>query len=489
MSEHSCKLSELLDLERDASTDVIVSGLALDSRKVVQGDLFFACVGHASDGRDYIRQALNAGAVAVVYESGDGFEPDFDLPVFAIGVSDLSQQVGYFASRFYGEPSDQMQIFGVTGTNGKTSCCYLLAQALEKLGMPCAMIGTLGVGLLDELNDSGHTTPDVITVHRLLAEWLERGVYHVCMEVSSHALDQGRVNGVTFFCTLFTNFSQDHLDYHGDMQSYRKAKERLFVDFQTELVVTNADDELGAALIDIAKADFITSYGNGGDLEIDQVISGDAGLNLVLASANDDLEVQSQLVGAINAPNIALVCVTLLALGIEQEQVTDIVAGLKAAPGRMQLIAASGKPRVVVDYAHTPDALQKALESLGLHCEGDLWCVFGCGGDRDKLKRPLMGKIAATFADQIVITDDNPRSEAAESIVDDIRSGIDSEVIKSIQVIHDRKQAIKFAIEHAKQNDWILLAGKGHETGQIFADQVLSFSDIEVTESLLGVAV
>lgn len=483
-------VSDFLSLDDAKAASVSLTGLQLDSRKVVPGDLFFACLGNDSDGRDYIEQAISAGAVAVIYENCDGFEYSSDEGVYCLGVNNLGSQVGHFAARFYMNPSQEMQVFGVTGTNGKTSSCYLLAQALEILGMPSALIGTLGVGPIGALKDSGHTTPDVISVHKLLANWLDQGIRHVCMEVSSHALDQGRVNGVEFFCTLFTNFSQDHLDYHGDMASYRRAKERLFTEFEAELVVTNLDDEVGGGLIDIANANFVSSFGDSGDLQIEEVESNEAGLKIAFATANEDFEVQSKIIGAVNAPNIALLCATLLALGIEIEQITEIVAQLKPAPGRMQLVDGRGWPKVVVDYAHTPDALEKALNSIKPHCDGDLWCVFGCGGDRDKAKRSLMGKAAAEFADYLVITDDNPRSEAPESIVSEILSGVDLQTHdQSLEVIHDRKAAIKYAIENAKDKDWVLLAGKGHETGQTFADKTLPFNDFDVTQSLLGAAI
>jgi len=258
--------------------------------------------------------------------------------------------------------------------------------------------------------------------------------------------------------------SHDHLDYHGDLAAYRKAKEKLFTEFQAELVVTNCDDEVGSALVDIAASDFITSYGQAGDLQIDAIESNEEGLRLSLATESEDFTVQSKLVGQVNAPNIALVATTLLALGIEQPQVIEIIGQLDAAPGRMQLISQAGLPQAVIDYAHTPDALAKALESLKLHCQGELWCVFGCGGDRDKDKRPLMTKAALELAAKVVVTDDNPRTESPEAIVADMLQGLTGEQSSSVHVIHD-------------------------EQGQIFANKVMPFNDAEVAQSLMGVAI
>lgn len=461
----------------------VITDLVLDSRSAGAGTLFLAYPGTQRDGRDYIEDAQAAGAQAVFFEARDYVLPtSISIPAFA--VDDLRGKVGLLAHHYFEQPSAHMQLFGVTGTNGKTTCCYLLTQALTQLGMNAAMIGTIGVGKLGELADSGQTTPDPISVHRLLATWRDQGVTQVCMEVSSHALDQGRVAGLDFFCALFTNLSHDHLDYHGDMSHYAAAKRKLFSDYASELVITNADDEMGAGLIDIANSDFIASYGQAGDVSLDELELSDSGMTLHIDANGVEFTVTTTLIGKVNVPNVLLLVTALLALSTEVDDIQRIVAGLEPAPGRMELHYKQGLPRVVVDYAHTPDALEKALSSLREHCNGQLWCVFGCGGDRDKDKRPVMGRVAQRQADQVVITSDNPRSEKSADIAAEITSGMQDQP----RVILDRAAAIRTAIQQANHDDWILLAGKGHEDTQQIGDDVLPFSDREQVRRTLGVA-
>ncbi|MCL4140631.1 UNVERIFIED_CONTAM: hypothetical protein GTU68_000478 [Idotea baltica] len=351
--------------------------------------------------------------------------------------------------------------------------------------MQTAMIGTIGVGLLDDLSDSGHTTPDAISVHRLLATWRDQGITQVCMEVSSHALDQGRVSGVQFFCTLFTNLSHDHLDYHGDMASYQAAKQRLFTDYPAELVITNADDAMGAGLIDIASSDFIASYGlSSGDVRCDDLVLKQDGMSFTVEANQLDFDVSTALIGQVNVPNILMLVTVLLSLSVAVEDIQEIVANLHAAPGRMELYSVNGYPSVVVDYAHTPDALEKALLSVRQHCSGKLWCVFGCGGDRDNAKRPIMGEVVERLADVAVLTNDNPRSEKPEDIVADIAAGMSEQV----KVILDRAEAIASAIKLAAGNDWVLVAGKGHETNQVIGGSSQPFSDRQEVTRSLGLA-
>lgn len=451
--------------------------LTIDSRTAVKGSLFFAYPGESADGRDYMLSAQKMGVTAIIYEAGVELPEELTVPTFA--VTGVQAMVGYIADKFYQQPSSELQVFGVTGTNGKTTNCYLLTQALEMLGMKAVMIGTIGVGALSLIDGSdytnSHTTPDPITVHRLLAGFRDQEVTQVCMEVSSHALDQGRVNGVQFFCTLFTNLTHDHLDYHGDMNQYAAAKRRLFTAFHSELVITNASDSMGAGLIDIANAEFIVSYGQGGDVYADEIGLTNLGMNLFFEGNGVDFEVFTPLVGRINVPNVEMLVSTLLALSTSVEDIQSVLAKLKPAPGRMELFSGQGKPRVVVDYAHTPDALEKALSSVKEHCNGKLWCVFGCGGDRDVEKRSLMG-VVSKAADQVVITNDNPRSEEPVLIAQQIASGADQDA----QIELDRKQAITSSIEQASENDWILIAGKGHETTQQIGSEYLPFSDREL---------
>jgi len=481
---YELKLTDLLAaIGVECDSDLVVSSLSIDSRTVEPGALFIAYPGHTADGRDFIDQAQQAGACALLFEP-DGVELPADTSILAFPVSDLQQKVGLLAHQFYGYPSDEMQVFGVTGTNGKTTCCFLLTQALSELGLQAAMIGTIGAGKLGLLDPAGHTTPDPISVHKRLADFRDLGITQVCMEVSSHALDQGRVNGVEFFCALFTNLTHDHLDYHGDMSSYAAAKSRLFTEFAPELVITNAADDVGQSLVDIANADFIVRYGESGDVYADDVVLSERGISLVIEGNGVEFELATPLVGQINVPNIELLVATLLGLSTPVEQIQTIVAKLQPAPGRMELMSAEGKPSVVVDYAHTPDALEKALISVRQHCTGNLVCVFGCGGDRDAAKRPLMGAVAERHADVLVVTNDNPRSEDGTDIAADIQSGIDG----SSHVILDRAEAIVWAITNAAESDWVLVAGKGHETTQQIGEETHPFSDREQVSNAMAVA-
>lgn len=477
------QLASLMALMNVASDNEIeISSLAINSRKVESGCLFFAYPGVNADGRDYVEQAQEAGAAAIVYEKTDYELPEsISIPAFA--VNKVQAQVGRVAHDFFGRACDEMQVFGVTGTNGKTTCCYLLTQALTKLGMQAAMIGTIGIGKLDDLSNADHTTPDPISLHKTLAELKAQGITQVCMEVSSHALDQGRVSGVEFFCTLFTNLSHDHLDYHGDMASYRAAKQRLFTEYFSELVITNATDELGSSLIDVANAEFIVTYGRDGDVYADDVSLTASGIEFEFEGNGVDFSAKTPLIGAVNVPNVEMLVATLLALSTSVEDIQAVLAELKPAPGRMELMRNDVSASVVIDYAHTPDALEKALLSVREHCKGQLWCVFGCGGDRDQAKRPVMGAAADQYADQIIVTNDNPRSEEPSVIADHIVVGIQGEH----QVVLDRAAAIKLAIAQASKDDWVIVAGKGHESTQEIGDQLLSFSDRAYVYELLGV--
>lgn len=471
----------LLNIANDS--EVEINSLVIDSRKVCAGSLFFAYQGAQADGRDFVLQAQQAGAAAIFYDEANYDLPDsVDIPAFAI--TNLQPQVGRIAHDFFGRACDEMQIFGVTGTNGKTTCCYLLTQALDKLGMPAAMIGTIGIGRLGNLSSADQTTPDPIALHQTLAELKSQGITQVCIEVSSHALDQGRVSGVEFFCTLFTNLSHDHLDYHVDMASYGAAKQRLFTEHFSELVVTNANDPLGASLIDVANAEFIVAYGAGGDVYADEVSLTESGIEFEFEGNGVEFSATTPLIGAVNVPNIEMLVATLLALSTSVEDIQLILSELKPAPGRMELLREKSGVSIVIDYAHTPDALEKALLSVKEHCQGQLWCVFGCGGDRDQAKRPVMGAAVDQHADQIIVTNDNPRSEDPAVIAEHIVAGIKG----PHQVVLDRAAAIRSAVEQAAPEDWIVIAGKGHETTQEIDGQFIDFSDRAFVRELLGVS-
>ena len=355
--------------------------------------------------------------------------------------------------------------------------------------MKAGMIGTIGVGDVEDLAESNLTTPDPISLQFSFAKMRDQGFTQVAIEVSSHALDQGRVNGTTFFCTLFTNLTRDHLDYHGDMDRYGAAKQRLFTDFHSDLVITNAADSFGARLIDVANSDFIVQYGESGDVFADDVVLGPHGIAMTIEGNGVEFDLQTPLIGKINVQNLEMLVATLLALSTSIEDIQKITSELKPAPGRMERFNLKASTSVVVDYAHTPDALEKALLSIREHCEGELWCVFGCGGDRDQGKRPVMGAHAANYADRLVVTNDNPRSESPQHIADQIVAGAQAELGRAeLKIILDRRQAIEHAIRQANQADWILVAGKGHETTQTIGDKVLDFSDRTLVSQVLGLA-
>jgi len=493
MKSYLMSLSDLLSavsIEFDGGGSILLSNLTDDSRRVEKGSVFFAYPGESSDGREHIQQAVSAGAAAVICEA-KGFDEALsgaDQAVPVIPILGLRGSVGHFASHFYQQPSTELQVFGVTGTNGKTTCCYLLTQALSKLGLKAAMIGTIGTGYLSELSYSGLTTPGPIEVQRLLAQWRDEGCTQVCMEVSSHALDQGRVAGIHFYASLFTNLSHDHLDYHGDMNSYADAKAKLFVDYASEVAIINADDELGDRLIGSTTADFIASYGTAGDVSIGELNLKTSGMIILVETSGVEFEVATSLIGRINTPNILLLITTLLALSVSVEDIQAIVSELNPAPGRMELYSQVDTARVVVDFAHTPDALEKALQSVREHCRGQLWCVFGCGGDRDRAKRAVMGAAASKYADQVIITNDNPRSEQPSQIAEEILAGVDIDKIAAAEVILDRASAIQSAIERAGIDDWVLIAGRGHEHLQKIGEQTIPFSDRDHVSKIMELA-
>jgi UDP-N-acetylmuramoyl-L-alanyl-D-glutamate--2,6-diaminopimelate ligase len=463
-----------------------IRGLQTDSRRVQPGDLFLAVPGMVMDGRDYIGDAVASGAAAIVYETGDGFALRA-APVPVFGVSGLRHQIGIVAERFYGSPSRRLVVIGVTGTNGKTTCTQLLAQALDQPPRRCAVIGTLGYGFPGALNASLHTTPDAMTVQRLLAEFAEQGAVQVAMEVSSHALEQGRVNGVAFSVAVFTNLTRDHLDYHGDMQSYGKAKAGLFAMEGIKHAVINHDDAFGRSLLAGVDARIrIFSYGiEGGDVRARELRLLPDGLRLRVATPEGETELCSSLIGRFNAYNLLAVLATLLTLDMKLDEAVARLAGAQAPAGRVERFGGTrGLPLVVIDYAHTPDALEKILLALREHARGKLWCVFGCGGDRDRGKRPVMGEIAERLADAVVLTDDNPRHESGDAIIADILGGMNA----SPKVIRERKAAIAEAIRHAGEGDIVLIAGKGHEDYQQVGDTRLPYSDRDAVRKILGEA-
>ncbi|MDX9740953.1 MAG: UDP-N-acetylmuramoyl-L-alanyl-D-glutamate--2,6-diaminopimelate ligase [Gammaproteobacteria bacterium] len=480
----------------DVRDDREVSGLALDSRRVRRGDLFLACAGARDSGVRHIAQAVAAGAVAVACDAGDTAADTADAGIPVIRVQRLADRIGLIAARFHHQPSRELTIIGVTGTNGKTSCSHYLAQTFSLDGAPCGVIGTLGYGVPGELRPASHTTPDAITLQEELARLRAAGVRRVAMEVSSHALVQGRVVGVTFAGAVLTNLTRDHLDYHGSVEAYGQAKRRLFESPGLRFAVINRDDAFGRELMRSLRPDIIcVSYGidDDGPAAGEEHVTGAitetslTGVRLVIDSSWGTGELVLPLLGRFNVRNALAVIAVLLLSGVSMDEALRRASALRAVPGRMERFGGDERrPLVIIDYAHTPDALEHVLSTLREHAAGRLLCVFGCGGDRDRGKRPLMGAIAARLSDRVIVTDDNPRGEDAGAIVADILAGMPAGA--AVEAIADREQAIRTAVAGSVAGDVVLVAGKGHEEYQEIAGRRLPFSDRAVVTSALELA-
>ena len=494
MSHHESRdrskpLSELLAgmTELDTNLDCEILAPQIDSREVKAGDLFIAMPGASVDGRNYLDMALKRGASVVVYEAlanpyedGDStqyhHEIDTNKPVLPI--ADLRSKTSEIAARFYDYPSSKLKVVGVTGTNGKTTFSYLLAQAWQSLGYSSAMMGTIGNGAVDSLKKSALTTADAISVQRTMSEFVDKGMDIVCMEVSSHGLSQDRVSSIRFDTVVFTNLSQDHLDYHGDLKRYGEQKAKLFGFDGLQLAVINCEDSLGQQLIKHHKAKRCLSYGFAqGDVRPERLIIDESGIRFVLQWQGERVAISSSLLGEVNVSNLLAVAACLLGMGVALGRLPEVFERFVPPPGRMELFTANNEvdntlPKVVVDYAHTPDALKRALQSLRQISDQELVVVFGCGGDRDRGKRPMMGRIAEQYADQVIVTDDNPRNEPSEKIVADIVAGMSEQPM----IVHDREQAITEAIcptPGVSQTRMVLVAGKGHEDSQTSKNGVI----------------
>lgn len=461
-----------------------------DSRQIQLGDIFIACPGEYVDGRQYIPAAIANGASFVFWEDDGKFvwQSEWNLP--NQGITNLKQRAGILAAQIYDNFSDGLSIYGVTGTNGKTSISQWLAQALDLLGEKCAVVGTVGNGFWGNLQPATHTTPDPVTVQTLIHQFKKSQATCVAMEVSSHGLDQFRVNGVPFQTAIFTNLTRDHLDYHGSMEAYGAIKSRLFYWQNLQHAVINIDDAFGAELLGRLKKDKpqlqVISYGfkQEADIRINHFTASSDGMSVHLATPWGSGEVKTCLLGRFNAQNLAACVGALCANGYEFDHAMRAMTKIRPATGRMDCIINSGKPLVVVDYAHTPDALEKALTTLQeiKPQNAKLWCVFGCGGNRDSGKRPLMGAAAVAGADKVVVTSDNPRMEDPQSIINDILPAVSNP--EKVEV--DRKAAIEFAVAQAAAGDIILIAGKGHETYQDVQGVKHHFSDFETAQAALA---
>ena len=464
--------------------------ITADSRQVHAGDAFAAFRGNATDGRAFIADAIARGAGVVLWEAL-AFRWNSAWDVANVAVDDLKAKLGAIADLIYGNPSHALWVVGVTGTNGKTSCTHWIAQCLGACGRSAGIVGTLGSGFPGALRASTMTTPDAAVVHETLAALREAGARAVAMEVSSHGLDQGRVNAVEFDVALFTNLTRDHLDYHGTMAMYGAAKGKLFLLPTLDACVINTDDAFGRSLADaaIARGQRVLTYGLGdADISATRHLATPAGIEMTVATPWGRGDVSLRLSGTFNVSNALGVLGVLLASGIALDDALSALAEVEAPPGRMQRLGGSHEPLVVVDYAHTPDALEQALLALrpATGNTGKLVCVFGCGGDRDSGKRPEMGRIAAELADRVVVTSDNPRNEDPAVIAEEIVRGIRNAGGQRVMLELDRGAAIRAAVASARSGDVVLVAGKGHEDYQEKNGVRTAFSDAATVTAALA---
>ena len=479
-------LNELLAPFGLGSFDVEVNALSQDSRESQDGSLFIARQGAKYSGVEFAMQAASKGAKAILLEGSEESaqllkaelqEQGYLTPVMAWDNEALS--LSALADRFYHSPSRAMVVVGVTGTNGKTSTAHFMVQLLTAMGEKAALLGTIGIGFLGQLESSSHTTLEPVLLQRTLATLRSEGATHVVMEVSSHAIDQGRIDQVAFDLVGYTNLTRDHLDYHGTMDAYAAAKARLFRDYAVPLQIVNADDLVVQELLDESteqqRVGFSTTNQSSWAYLASQVFRPD-GLSLEFSLAGETTQLDVPLMGSFNVANLLLAVASLKLLGFEANDIERAALQLKSVPGRMELIEVKQGPIVIVDYAHTPDALEKALLACREHLkDGAISVLFGCGGDRDQGKRPLMAQVAASHADSVWVTSDNPRTENPQAIVDQIMTGFASQ--DSVQQVLGRADAIDLAIAAANEGDIVLLAGKGHEDYQEINGERLPFSD------------
>ena len=466
--------------------DLTINALRLDSRAVTPGDLFLAVPGHNMDGRRFIDAAIRAGATVVV-EEGDTFAVHPHAGAARITVPELRRQVGVLAARYFGEPGRRLKVIGVTGTNGKTSITWFLRDALNALGHACGLIGTLGVGLKGHEDSTGHTTPDPITLQKALRALCDAGADSVAMEVSSHALDQHRLGSTPVRIAVFSNLSRDHLDYHGDMDSYLLAKVALFTRPELQEAVINSDDAAAPVLLGrLNDGVRCITYGAQAGATVRCVAwqPHPDGMDLRLTVGAEAVNVTLPLFGAFNLSNVMAVAGVLHGSGVEPRALAGALAAITPVPGRMEPVRAAGKPTVIVDYAHTPDGLEKALAAAREHFPGRLHCVVGCGGDRDTGKRPLMAAAAERGADRVLFTSDNPRGEHPDAIIEQMRAGLDDP--GAVQVETDRRRAVALAVSQAGADDVVLVAGKGHEDYQEVAGERHPMDDRDLAREALA---
>ena len=487
MKSKAHNLKDLLYGIKDAPP-IKYNNICDDSRYVNKGTVFFAVKGLSSDGCDFIESAINSGACAVVYE------PPYDLSnietsIPIIAVEDLKLEIANIVSRHYESSINEMSIIGVTGTNGKTTVSWLIHQGFKKIGYKSGYIGTLGYGL-ENLNLNELTTPSCMKLHKILSEFQNSGVEYVVMEISSHAIDQKRIEGINFNTVIFTNLSRDHIDYHGNMENYGETKAKLFLERQSKIKIININDSFGRSLIERVDEEVISTSIEPINIDKDKFISvtkyetNGSGFDIDLKSSWGTFKTHVPLLGTFNIENVIQTIALFLSHGFSLSKIQTIIEGMKAPSGRMESVDVDNNhllPKVLVDFSHTPDALKLSLQSIRDHYDGKIWCVFGCGGDRDRGKRKMMGNIAERYADYVIVTSDNPRNENPEKIISDILEGISSKV----ETIVSREEAINFAIMKANKNEIILIAGKGHESYQKIGEETLEFSDHKISKRSL----
>jgi UDP-N-acetylmuramoyl-L-alanyl-D-glutamate--2,6-diaminopimelate ligase len=493
-------LSELLAgfATRDPVPAIVIQDIASNSAAVTVNSAFIALPGIRSNGIDYAIDAVKAGAVAIIYDAAD----EYSLQRIAllgkqvetcwVGVDQLDRANGYIVSRFFGDPAQTMTIVGVTGTDGKSSVTHLLTQALTRIGKSCASIGTLGYGIGNELTPDSLTTPDVVTLQSRLHQFYQQRCEYVVMEVSSHALEQYRVNGCDFDIAVLTNLGRDHLDYHGDEASYAAAKARLFHDFNLSGRVINADDSFGRQISASVEREGLLCYsvesgrGIGTEVNLRACEKTAQGQNIRAITPIGEVTAVTALLGRFNVENTLACIATLVALGLDHNELELALKDLRPIPGRMEkFVGRAGHAPAVVDFAHTEQALRACLGAAREHTSGQLWCVFGCGGDRDQGKRPGMGRAVEELADRVIVTDDNPRNEAPEKIAMDILAGMRQP--DKACVVHNRQAAIEYALSQAAADDLVVIAGKGHEQEQIIGNERRPFSDRHLVSRILQV--
>jgi len=488
---HHAMLADLLDglVELPAEFAkyglVTVTGVQLDSRLLRKGDLFIACFGHNHDARNFIDDAIGQGVTAVLAESGGEWQGVRLIDdVVIVCIDNLSAKISAIAGRFFGNPSEKLHVFGITGTNGKTSCSQFIAQALNMYGYRCGIMGTLGYGIVGDLKETQLTTPDAVFTRMALAEMVREHIDPVVMEVSSVGLHQKRVRAIHFDTAIFTNLTRDHLDYHGSMEAYGENKKKLFAVKGLKTAIVNLDDPYALSIINSISADVeVVTYSISNSVAsvyAEKLVLTPQGFAAQVCTPLGRGQITGQLLGYFNFSNLLAVIAGLISYlptrgELNQDALFEKLSQLQPVNGRMEIINGGGDITAVVDYAHTPDGLRSALSGLRDHFAQNIWCVFGCGGNRDKGKRPMMGEIAESFADKLVIADDNPRNEEGDEIVQHILSGITDPA--KVSVIRDRASAIDYAIANAAPGDVVLIAGKGHETYQDIGGNRLMFSD------------